>query len=131
MNAQTREADRIYEALFKKEIPKDLRKRFLEAAHILETHYSRQEIDEYYGYLGKISDLEALELAARYFKRIPLLTDKFKIMVYLAETRPENYSHFISETDNVVKAYLWMPIIVVHSLGKFLKGLFLLKICKP
>ncbi|MCK4765917.1 MAG: hypothetical protein KAW12_27200 [Candidatus Aminicenantes bacterium] len=128
MNKQLDEADRIYHALFKKKIPPALKKRFQGAVEKLETHYPGEEVGEYYKYLQKVSDLEALELAGRFARKIPLLTDKFRIMVYLAETLPENYPVFINEKDTPTKGYLCMIAIGFRSVWKILKGRYLLKV---
>jgi hypothetical protein len=76
--------------------------------------------------LGSGSDLEALELAARYTRRLPLLTRKFRLMAYLAETLPENQALFVSHRDNFLAAFLrlaWMTLRTIYLMPKGLLAL--------
>ncbi len=121
------DAEKIYDAIFKKKIPPTLRKSFSDASKKLERRYSKDDINRYQKYLEKVKDLEALEYACRWFKRCPLLIDKFKIMVFLAETLPENHHTFVNESTRPIFNWLFMGITCLHSAWKLVKGIFLLK----
>jgi hypothetical protein len=124
---QINDAEKIYDAIFKRKIPPSLSKSFFEASEKLELRYSKDEINRYHKYMEKVKDLEALEYACRWFKRCPLLIDKFKIMVFLAETLPENHHAFVNENIRPIFNWLLMGKTCLHSAWKLVKGIFLLK----
>jgi hypothetical protein len=132
MQKRTRrdEAERIYGAIFRQKMPGELKSRFEAAARRIEAGYTKAEIEEYNRCIHKVSDLEALEFAARLRNRLPLLSDKFRAMVFLAETLPEHYPLFINEKDKRLTAYLWLKVIGIASLWKGIKGMFLLSRCR-
>jgi hypothetical protein len=124
------EAERIFDAVFKAHIPSSVKRRFYEAANRLSSQYSQTEKEEYRRALSRISDLEALELTARYKKRLPLLVSHFRLMVRLGETLPENRKYFF----NMRKKRLVWPWVLkfrgIRTAGKYVKGLFLLRSLK-
>lgn len=130
MKKRKDEADKIYYAIFRREIPEPLIDRFKGASAEIEARYSAHEVEKYHRIIRKVNDLEALEYAGRFRKKLPLLSDKFKAMVFLAESLPENYRLFINEEDNRLKGYLWLPVIGIVSLCKMVKGLFLLMLVR-
>lgn len=99
------EAERIYCSIFSNKIPEVIQHRFNEISQTIDNNYCDNEVRKYYELIPKVHDLEALELAARYCRKLPILTEKFKIMIYLSETIPGNYDLFINETP---KAFLAM-----------------------
>jgi len=117
------EADRIYETIFDRKAPKPIKKYFEAISEKIEARFS---VDEVIECIQKIHDLEALELAARYTKKIPVLTEKFKIMVYLAETLPENYSVFINERPKYFFAYVSLISSLFRSCYKIVKGFIIM-----
>ncbi|MFW6131824.1 MAG: hypothetical protein ACOC5F_04415 [Candidatus Aminicenantaceae bacterium] len=121
------EAEKIYKAIFKNEIPPLVKQRFLKASEELFSDYSKKNIEEYKRALSKISDLEALEFAARRKSRIPLLIIKFRLMVYMAETVPENSRFFINRKDKKFTGKLSVLWIGMKAVWKYIKGLFLLR----
>lgn len=124
------DAEKIYLALFGKKIPALVQDRFKNISEKIDCSYSEKEIDKYRECIYKVHDLEALEIAARFLKKLPILTDKFKVMVYLAETLPENYSIFISEEQKLFSSYMLLASSVIRTMCKITKGFFLLKGCK-
>ncbi|GBE17306.1 hypothetical protein BMS3Abin15_01147 [bacterium BMS3Abin15] len=124
------EAERIYKAIFRKNIPSAIREHFRIISKEIELRSTDEEIEKCSEIIKKVRDLEALELTARYLKRFPVLTLKFKIMLYLAETLPENYHEYINEKNGIFSGYLLLIVSVFRSFYKFIKGFFLLKGCK-
>ncbi len=122
------EAEKIYEAIFGTKVPQSIQRHFDTLSRRINSLFSKEEIEKYNECILKIHDLEALELAARYFKKLPLLTVKFKIILYLAETIPENYTKYINEKDNFFMGSLLLVFSLVRTSYKFVKGLYLLAI---
>lgn len=130
MSHQNDEAEKLYYTIFKKKIPADLKRYFSGASKILESGYLKNDIKRYHRYLEKVTDLEALEFASRWFNQCPLLTDKFKIMISLAETLPENHQTFVNESTGKLFNWISIGITCLHSAWKLVKGFFLLKVFK-
>lgn len=126
MYTSDKEAEIIYSSLFNKRIPEQIRQRFNDVSKKIDDNYPQDEVREYYKVINMVGDLEALELAARYLRRMPILTEKFKIMVYLAETIPENYNVFINEDPKGTSGYASMAFSVLRTAVKFPKGLMAL-----
>jgi hypothetical protein len=122
------EADKIYFAIFRENIPKIIKHRFDSISKKIDCYYSENEINIYYSYLECVDDLEALELAGRHLKKLPLLSDKFKIMIYIAETFPGNYAVFVNEHSHRILFFLYLALCPFYSLYKFLKGAVLLAV---
>jgi len=91
------EARRMYAALLGRSCPDCLLPRYVSAVEKLNLRLSEEEIRVHQLMMDRIQDLEALEMAARWTGRLPALVDKFRIMVLLAETLPENYQAFVSD----------------------------------
>jgi len=121
------EAEKIYYALFKKEIPLKLKRHFHEAASRLFTSYSWERKEECRRALVEVTDIEALELAARIHNKLPLLVSKFRLMVYLSETLPQNINYFLNLQDKKFKGKGIVFFSGLRSLIKYIKGIFLLK----
>ena len=124
------ESEKIYYAIFKKKPPVWIKNHFENLSKRIEADFPEKEIIRYRRYTEKTNDLEALELAARHLKQIPLLTVKFNIMIYLAETVHENYSVYINTKDSLLSGYLLLIASAFRSLYKFSKGVLLLLINK-
>jgi len=124
------EATKIYHAIFNKNIPTLIQDHFRNISKKIDGSYSEGEVSKYRECIFKVHDLEALEVAARLFKKLPILTDKFKVMVYLAETLPENYSVFINEEKKRASGYMILISSLIRTMYKITKGLFLLKVHK-
>ncbi|MBE0460732.1 MAG: hypothetical protein IBX60_03760 [Candidatus Aminicenantes bacterium] len=124
------EAEKIFRSIFKSQISLPLRENFDRASKVFTAAYSKEDIDAYNRALEKISDLEALEFASRYRNRLPLLVLKFKLMVYLAETTPENLGFYVNRKDRRLIGYISIAYGGLRSMVKFIKGMFLLRILK-
>lgn len=121
------EAERIYEAIFKAPIPLSIEGRFHKASQELSSGYSDEEKNEYRLALSRVSDLEALELAARRKNRLPMLVSQFKLMVYLAETLPENTKFYLNLKNRRLIWPFSFAFSGLRSAIKLTKGLFLLR----
>jgi hypothetical protein len=124
--SQEREAEKIYRSLFGQAIPNTLKLRFIEASNLdCSTH--SYDLDRYYQIIGGVRDLEALEIACRYTHRLPLLSQRFRIMVFLAETLPENRRHFINDHSSFVQGVRALISGAIRTGSKFVKGMILLR----
>jgi hypothetical protein len=121
------EARKIYAAVFGREIPPLVRDRFVTASKQLNLSVPQAEMDSYYRALLACADLEALELAARYTRRLPLLSRKFRLMAYLAETLPENQAFFINERSSFLSGMARSATGGFRTVFKMLKGLWLVR----
>ncbi len=122
------ETDRIYEAVFDRKVPEDVKKHFNILSQKIESRFPEEEVNKYMECIEKVHDLEALELAARHLKKLPLLTEKFKIMVYLAETRPENYNIFVNEEPGLFRGCTLLLLSALRTGLKMTKGLFIIMV---
>lgn len=120
------EAEKIYYSLFKSPIPHLLKERFQRASNRLSSIYPQEKLAEHNLAINRVSDLEALELAARYTKNFPLLIMKFRLMIYLAETLSQCRDFYINKTDAKFKGWISLFLGGLRSIIKFLKGFFLL-----
>lgn len=120
------EAEKIYRSIFYQRAPDIVRQRFIEASDRLNQKVSSHELERYYRVIQIIDDLEALELACRYTKKLPLLSLKFHLMIFLAETLPENQRFFINERTSFVKGLFFLVIGFLKTIYKVCKGFYLL-----
>ena len=121
------EADKIYRIFFNRPIPELLASRFESASGKLRMAYSPQEIAVYQRAIDTVKDLEALEIAARFSSRLPLLSLQLRLMVCLAETMPENRQYYINDRDRAIAGYGAVVWSGMRSSFKLIKGWFLLK----
>ncbi len=121
------EGRKIYAALFGREVPPVVLDRFLTASRMLNNTVTQPEVDRCTRAILACPDLEALELAARYTHRLPLLTRKFALMAYLAETLPENQHFFINRRSSFLRGMLHLAWAGLHTVWKMLAGLWLLR----
>lgn len=119
------EPQRIYAAIFGGVVPPVVAERFLAAAAILEQHAGGEEVAACDRAVAGDFDLEAVELAARYTKRLPLLSRKMQLMAYLAETAPANQELFINRRSNWLLGFLAAVGATVRTAGKMVVGLTL------
>jgi hypothetical protein len=120
------DAEKIYSALFGKKIPDNIHRHFNNISKEIESNFPHDEVVKYYELVGKINDLEALEVAARHLRKIPVLTEKFKIMVYLGEAIPDNYHIFINESTARFRGYAEMIFSIMRTIIKMMKGLIII-----
>jgi hypothetical protein len=124
------EAERIYGAIFNRNIPTSVREHFDVLSKKIEGSYSEEEVNKCSEAIMKTRDLEALEVASRYLKKLPLLSEKFKIMVYLAETLPENYMFFVNETQGFISAWISLISSLFRTGYKSVKGMIIIAVHK-
>ena len=121
------DAQRIYFAIYKQKIPSQLEIRYRIASEKLCHQYSNTEIKQYKRIVNSsIRDFESIEYAARILKKVPLLSDHFRLMVFLAETVPQNRHFYINTREQLTVAYLYCLGAVLKSAIKFVKGFLLL-----
>ena len=121
------EARKLYAAIFGREIPVVVLERFLVASEQMNAQLVRPEFDRYYHTVTASGDLEALEVAARWTNRLPELSRRVRLMVYLAETLPENQQFFINERTSLLAGLWSVSTAGVHTAFKLVKGLYLLQ----
>ena len=120
------EARRIFRAVFGGEAPPAVVERFVVASDRLNDAAGEAEVAEYYEVLDRVDDLEALEVASRYRRTLPLLSAKFRIVVYVAETVPELQDRFVNHRNNVVGAVWAVVAGGMRTAYKLAKGNFLM-----
>jgi len=123
-------ASKIYTAIFKESIPPHVENQFNKAFAILAKGFPEGHVVEYKAAVESSQDIEALELAARHRKRLPLLVSAFEIMVYLGETVPGNQSKYFNFKKRRFIGFLSIGYGLCRSLVKFIKGWFLLRKAK-
>ncbi len=123
----TLDAQRIYGVLFPGEIPQVLALRFAQAWEILAGDFSQQEVAQFRLALERVHDLEALELACRLRKRLPVLTTQVALMVLLAETLPSHSPYYLTARPGRASAILSISASVFRTAWKYLKGSLLLR----
>ena len=126
-NTLDKEARRVYRAIFAQDIPDIVRQRFVNAAARLNANYSSNEQQAYYRAIENVDDLEALEVAARYRRSMPLLEAKFCMMVYLAETVPETQHFYVKSHPSTVGAWWGFFSGGMRTAVKLAKGALLLR----
>jgi hypothetical protein len=120
------EARKLYRAIFREHAPNVVVQRFLEPAARLEAAEPPPERERYHRAIASIGDLEALEVACRYRNQMPLLSATCRLIVYIAETIPENQRFFVKRRDSL-PATLWaLAAGAARTAYKLVKGSFLL-----
>jgi hypothetical protein len=120
------EAERIYRAIFRDRPPDIVKRRFMKASALLNERSDKEEVDRYYKAISAVKDLEALEAACRYTRKLPLLSKKFQIMVYIAETTPKNQRFFVNRRTSRLRGWWSFAGGGFQTLFKIGKGLLLL-----
>ena len=120
------EAQKIYRSLFHQDVPEIVISRFRGISERLEEDISSVEKNRYYRIIRRVNDLEALEIACRITKKMPLLSRKFHAMVYLAETLPVNQHYFVNDRTNFIKAARIVFGSIIWIGYKFIKGIWLI-----
>ncbi len=120
------EATRIHRAVFRQPIGAVLSARFLAAADSHNERVAAPDRAEYYAAIDAIPDLESLEVACRFAGRMPLLSQRMQLMVYLAEAAPEYQHHLVNSRTARVRG--WCAVVAGAGITacKFIKGRYLL-----
>jgi hypothetical protein len=123
--AVLREANAIHRALLGCDAPVDLRHQYASALQMAGLGH-RAGID-----VGRLidrdADLEAIEIALRRDDPRNPLTQRFHVVCYLAEVRPENYSRFVNERRRCIAGSLTLAGHLFRSAYKYVKGRCLLR----
>jgi len=120
------EAAALHRALFGREAPEDIARRYVDAhAHAL-TRVTPEERDWMARSLG--SDLEALEIALRGRSPGHVLSRKMRLLAYLCEASPDYYELFVNEEPRRWGALLSLAGHAIRTRLKALKGRLLLKV---
>jgi hypothetical protein len=120
---RSEEGQRIYRALFRREIPTILLERYLVAAEQIDGALDEGESAAYYRAVAAQDDLEALEFAARLTGRLPLLSRKFQAMAYLAETLPDHQAYFVAENTSRLKGFAALAASALQAVVLGSRGL--------
>ena len=89
--------------------------------------FSPEENKAFEAAFKRVSDLEALELAARLREKLAPLVFRFRLMAHLAENLPANQSIFINSRDRRIRGYFSLFCGSLRTLFKSVKGSFLLR----
>jgi hypothetical protein len=116
---------RIYNVLFPGPVPPKLDERFRAAWRRREADYTEPERAAYRRAVACVGDLEALELACRRGRRLPILSDQVVLMSYLAETLPEHYGQYVGPAPGRLRAFGALAAACSRSTWKYTKGLVL------
>lgn len=119
------EARAIYHAIFAGNIPPLVLERYLVASVRLDATFGAAELSDCRRAVTVCPDLEALEIAERYSRGPGLLSRKFRLMVYLAETQPENHSVFVNDRSSLLAGLLRSGLGFFRTLYKAARGLWL------
>jgi hypothetical protein len=125
-DTKRREAEVIHRAVFRRAPSDAVVERFALVSQRLDALASNDEVRTYYAAIARVGDVEALEVAARYRGRLPLLTKKVRAMVYLAETVPENQGFFVGTSLGRAAAYAAIFWGGIRTAYKMIKGVALL-----
>jgi hypothetical protein len=74
-----------------------------------------------------VRHLGALEVAARYTHRLPLLVDAFRLLLYIAEAEPANQRFFVKRERSVSGAIAALFLGALHTFVSVIAGLVLLR----
>ena len=124
---RAREAEKIYTAIFRRRPSEIVVTRFIAAIDRLETGANPEEVSICSGLLSDDVDIEAVEVAARYTGKLPLMTKKFQLMMHIAETLPEHQSCLVNLRWSRRRG-LWSVFFGgLETTCKVTKGLYLLR----
>jgi len=125
---QRTEAEKIYGSIFGRKIPHIIRERFIAVSEVRLNHTVPEEtLKAYYRIIQQVEDMEALEVAARYLNKLSFLSLKFQLMVYLAETLPENHRFFYADKKGYPQAGYFIILGFFATLYKLFKGWLLVR----
>lgn len=119
----SQEADYFYKKIFSAPVPQQIRGKYI-AANLEKMPQPDERIRKL---VLKKADIEAVEIAWRYKVPRNVLTKKIHVLIYLAETTPENFSIFLNTKDKRFFSFIVLAYHFIRSIGKLLKGKFLLK----
>jgi hypothetical protein len=112
------EADRLHAVLFGGGAPEEIRRQYADALRAA----SLAPIDKL---LRAGVDLEAMEIALRKKNPFNPLTQRFRVLCYLAETRPGYFHRFVAERRGFFSGFFAVAFFALRSVYKALKGNYL------
>lgn len=112
------EADRLHRVLFGGGAPEEVKRQYAAALETMPITVT-PEIETL---LESGVDLEAMELALR--KKDPLnpLTQRFRVLCYLVEARPEYFDRFVAERRRSLAGVIALTIATLRTVYKAIKG---------
>ena len=120
------EAAALHGAIFGGDVPEEIACHYAAAhAHAL-TKVTDAEREWMARAVGTRSDLEALEIAVRAFRRNHVLTRKMTLFLYLVEAWPEYYHRFVNEEPRRASAFGALAWHGTRTMLKFFKGWLIL-----
>ena len=120
------EANHIHRALFGQDAPEEVHRQYASALEALPlTEWPRIDLERL---IERGADLEALELALRRSRRRNALTQRFQVLCYLAEVRPDNFGRFVNERRRRPAGWLILGLHLLRSLYKLAKGRRLMRV---
>lgn len=75
----------------------------------------------------EVRHLGALEVAARYTHRLPLLVNAFRLLLYVAEAEPASQRFFVKREKNISGAIAALFLGALHTVASMITGLVLLR----
>ncbi len=114
----------LYKKIFGEFPSQIIIKEYIKANNLLLSEQERLKLKEI---ILKKADIEAIEIASRIKFKNNLLTKKIHILMYLAETIPQNFETFISVKNRRIFSFIDLTYNFVRTIYKFLKGMILLK----
>jgi hypothetical protein len=120
------EANHIHRVLFGHDAPEEVLRQYasaLEAPPLAD--WPRINLERL---IERGADLEALELALRRSRRRNALTQRFQVLCYLAEVRPDNFGRFVNERRRWPAGWLILGLHLLRSIYKLAKGRRLMRV---
>jgi hypothetical protein len=117
------EADYLHRILFGAGAPDEVKRQY--AAALAANPISRG--GDIASLIGAGVDLEAVEYALRKKNPANPLTDRFRVLCYLVEARPEYLARFVAERRRFVPGVLALAFHSVRSILKAIQGRFLVR----
>lgn len=119
-------ARRLHRVLFGRPASRVTEDRFVAAATRLRDLFPEQVAASRRA-MEAVEDLEALELAARWSRRLPGLTRDFQVMVGLGEVCPENFEDLVAGSRPPLERLILLGCEGLRSLWLLGKGSWLLR----
>ena len=118
------QANYLHRALFGRDAPDEVRRQY--ASVLQRAALSEIPRCDLARLIERNIDLEAVEFALRRRNPANSLTQRFRVLCYLAEARPEYFHRFVNESPARVAGPLTLGFLTLRSLYKLAKGRVLL-----
>lgn len=117
-----REAAVLHQVLFRQPISPELAQQYASACSSLLTQASTTQQNSIVALAEKSVDLEAVELALRRRNPNNSLTQRFHVLMYLAEGRSSHFQYYVNKQDSFCRAFFSLSSACIRSFYKLLKG---------